>query len=302
MSREKIVNALRSGNILVSDGAWGTFLQQKGLKTDECPDYWSVTHPDTVLDIAKSYVEAGADVVETNSFGASSLKLSQYKLEDKASEINQAAASLSRQAAGENRWVLGSMGPTGKMVLTNQVTEEELYASFKEQAIALEKGGVDAICIETMFALDEAVQAIKAAKENTNCEIIATFTFELTKKEEYRTMMGVTPTSYAKAAVDAGADILGTNCGNGMKRMIDIVKEIRSVFQEKPILVHANAGLPQLINGKESYPEKPEEMANLVPALVKAGANIIGGCCGTSPAHIRAIKNAVGLMGRAFNS
>jgi len=293
MSRGKIVDTIKKGKILVSDGAWGTFLYQKGLTSGECPDHWSITHPEAVFDIAQSYFDAGSDMVETNSFGASSLTLSQYDLADQTAEINEAAAALSRKAAGENRWVIGSMGPSGKMVITKEVTEEDLYNAFKEQAIALEKGGVDAICIETMFALDEAIQAIKAAKENTKCEIISTFTFELTKKGEYRTMMGVNPEMYALAVVDAGADIIGTNCGNGMERMVDIVKEIRAVCPDTPILVHANAGLPTHVDGKDIFPESPEEMANLVPALIEAGANIIGGCCGTTPDHIKAIKKVV---------
>lgn len=297
MTAKKITEALENGKVLVSDGAWGTFLHQKGLQAGECPDYWSVTHPDVVQGIAEAYLEAGADMVGTNSFGASSLKLSQYGLEEKAAEINKAAAALSRKAAGDKKWVWGSIGPTGKMIITNQVTKEELYASFKEQAVALEKGGADAICVETMFDIDEAVAAITAAKEHTRCEIISTFTFELTKKQEFRTMMGVTPTSYAKAVVEAGADIIGTNCGNGMERMTGIVEEIRSVFPDRPILVHANAGLPVNVDGKDIYKETPAEMADLVPAVIKAGANIIGGCCGTNPDHIRAIREKIVSMG-----
>ncbi len=300
MGRSRLTEVAQKGHILVSDGAWGTFLQQKGLQPGECPDLWSVTRPEAVIDIARSYLAAGADMIETNSFGASSIKLAQYGLQDRAGEINRAAAMLSRQAAGEDKWVLGAMGPTGKMIISGQTTPQELYASFRQQAIALEKGGVDAVCIETMFDLDEAIQAIKAAKENTACEIIATFTFELTKMGEFRTMMGVTPASYAQAAVAAGADILGTNCGNGMQQMVGIVKEIKTSFPEKPILVHANAGLPETIDGRDVYRETPAEMAQLVPALIDAGANIIGGCCGTNPRHIERIKKAVTDLGRAY--
>lgn len=299
--RTRLAEVAKKGRILVSDGAWGTFLQQKGLQPGDCPDLWSVSHPETVIDIARAYLEAGADMIETNSFGASSIKLAQHDLQDRAAEINQAAAMLSRKAAGEDKWVLGAMGPTGKMILSGQVTPEELYASFRQQATALERGGADAICIETMFDLDEAIQAVTAAKENTACEIISTFTFELTKRGEFRTMMGVTPASYAQAVVDAGADILGTNCGNGMQQMVDIVKEIKAAFPEKPILVHANAGLPESIDGRDVYRETPEEMADLVPALIDAGANIIGGCCGTNPKHIERIKKAVNALGLAYS-
>jgi len=293
MKNQKISDLLRSGKILVSDGAWGTFLYQKGLKAGECPDEWSLTHYDEVKDIAQKYVNAGADMVQTNSFGASRFKLEHFGLQDRVSEINEAAARASRQAAGDDRYVIASIGPTGKMLLMGDVTEDELYDAFREQAIALEKGGADAVCIETMSDADEAVLAIKAAKENTGLEIIATFTFEKTLQGEYRTMMGLSPTDAVRAALDAGADIVGTNCGNGMERMIDIVKEIRAEFPDTFILVHANAGLPVLVDGVSAFPETPEMMAALVPEILKAGANIVGGCCGTTPSHIKAMKEAV---------
>ena len=292
MAKQKITDVLKTGRILVSDGAWGTFLYKKGLKPGECPDEWSLTHYDEVKDIAQSYIDVGADMVETNSFGANRFKLDHFGLQDKVSEINESAARASREAAGDERYVIASIGPTGKMLLLGDVTEEELYDCFREQAVALEKGGADAVCIETMTDADEAVQAIKAAKENTGLEVIATFTFDKIQQGEYRTMMGISPTDAVRAAVDAGADIVGTNCGNGMERMIDIVKEIRAECPDTFILVHANAGLPVLVNGTDTFPETPEIMASYVPALIEAGANIVGGCCGTTPDHIREIRKS----------
>ena len=293
MSIGKITDAVNSGKYFVSDGAWGTFLYKKGLKPGECPEKWCLDRFEDVKDIAKSYIDAGADMVETNSFGGTCYKLEHFGLQDKVSEINEAAARASREAAGPDKWVIASIGPTGKMLVTEEVTEEELYEAFKVQAIALEKGGANAICIETMSDIGEATLAIKAVKENTKCEAIATFTFERTVRGDYRTMMGVSPVDAAKAAVEAGADIIGANCGNGMERMIEIVKEIREVAPTTPILVHANAGLPTNIDGVDVFPESPEDMVAYVDAILDAGANIIGGCCGTTPAHIKAIKKAV---------
>lgn len=293
MARIKLRDAVKTGKILVSDGAWGTLLQLKGMQPGQCPDLWSVERFDEVVDIAKRYLYSGADMVKTNSFGASRIKLEFYGLADRASEINEAAARASRFAAGEKAWVLGSIGPTGKMLLMGDVTEQQMYESFKEQAVALERGGVDAACIETMSDTEEACLAIKAAKENTDLEIICTFTFDKTARGGYRTMMGVTPEMALDAAKEAGADIVGTNCGNGMERMIEIVAEMRKTDKSIPLLVHANAGLPQRINGSVVFPDTPQDMAMLAPELAAAGANIIGGCCGTTPEHIAAIKQSL---------
>jgi 5-methyltetrahydrofolate--homocysteine methyltransferase len=179
------------------------------------------------------------------------------------------------------------------MLVMGDVTEEDLYNAFKEQVVALAKGGTDAICVETMSDIQEAALAVKAAKDHTDCEVIVTFTFEQTVNGDYRTMMGVSPEQMVEAMIEAGADIVGTNCGNGIERMIDIVKAMRAVASDVPILVHANAGLPVNVNGVDTFPETPEEMASQVAGLVAAGANIIGGCCGTTPAHISAMRAAV---------
>jgi 5-methyltetrahydrofolate--homocysteine methyltransferase len=289
-SKKNIINLLKAGKVLVSDGAWGTFLYQKGLRPGECPDEWSLSHPVEVEAIARSYINAGADMVETNSFGANRFKLEHFGLQDKAADINEAAARISRRAAGDDHFVIASVGPTGKLLLVGDVSEDELYDAFRTQITALERGGADAVCIETMSDADEARIAIRAARENTALEVICTFTFEKTAVGEYRTMMGLTPAEAAEAALAAGADIIGANCGNGVERMVEIVTEIRRAFPFALILVHANAGLPTQIDGRDVFPDTPQVMAAHVPALVAAGANIIGGCCGTTPEHIAAVK------------
>jgi 5-methyltetrahydrofolate--homocysteine methyltransferase len=288
-----ICQKIAEGKILISDGAWGTFLQKKGLSTSECPEAWCLSRRADVLDIAQSYIAAGADMIETNSFGGNRIKLAQYGLQNKAKEINLAAAAISREAAGKELHVIASMGPTGKLLMMGEVSEQEMFDAYAEQARALEDGGADSLCIETMSALDEAEIAVKAARENTACEVICTFTFQKTVDNQFRTMMGVSPTDMAAALLAAGAHSIGSNCGNGIQGMIPIVKELRAVAPKIPILVHANAGLPVLKGSAVTYPETPEIMAQSVAALIAAGANIIGGCCGTTPEHIRAMAEAV---------
>ena len=291
-----ICEDLARGKVLVSDGAWGTFLAQKGLEPGQCPELWNVDRPDDVLDIAQRYVDAGAHVIGTNSFGGSRFKLAHFGLAGRAAELNEAAAVLSRNAAGPDRHVAGSIGPTGTILLMGDVTEDELYEAFKEQAVALGQGGADAACIETMAAIDEAMLAIRAVKDNTALEVICTFTYDKLADGSFRTMMGVSPADMAAAACEAGADVIGANCGQGGEQMIGIVKELRDAAPDTPILVQANAGRPVQTDAGTSFPETPAVAAGWVPELVAAGANIIGGCCGTTPDHVRAISNTLDTL------
>jgi 5-methyltetrahydrofolate--homocysteine methyltransferase len=289
----RVENALRSGRVLVADGAWGTELMRRGLRLGECPERWCVERPDAVREVALRYVEAGADVVGTNSFGGSPLKLDLFGLAGRAAEINEAAAALSREAAGPDRFVFGSVGPSGKLLMTGDVTEEALFDSFRGQIEALVRGGVDAICIETMMDLDEARVAVRAAVEQAGVPAAATFTFTRGAGGAYHTAMGVSPAQAAGAMREAGARIVGANCGHGIEDMVGIAEEMHRVVPGVPLLVQANAGLPVNESGIDVYPDTPERMAERVPDLMAAGVKIIGGCCGTRPEHVRALAEAV---------
>ncbi|MCL5103088.1 MAG: homocysteine S-methyltransferase family protein [Armatimonadetes bacterium] len=288
-----LLERIADGEILISDGAIGTFLQAKGLQPGESPELWCITHPDAVKSVAEAYIAAGSDIVETDSFGGTSFKQTKFGLEERVVEMNRAAAKLARDAMGDRGYVAASVGPTGRIAYDEggNTTNEDLYNAFKEQVVALEEGGADAVCIETMMSVIEAVQAVKATKENTGLTVICTFTFEPGARG-FRTMMGVTPGDAALAVVEAGADIIGANCGNGIENMIEITRQIRAAAPNTPILIQANAGVPVLEGGRTIFKATPEEMAAHVPELIEAGANIVGGCCGTTPEHIAAIAGA----------
>ena len=290
---KSLLERLAAGEILISDGAMGTFLQAKGLQPGQSPEEWCISHPDEVKSVAEAYIAAGADIIETDSFGGTSFKQKEFGLENRVAEFNKAAARIARGAMGDGGYVAASVGPTGQIVEDEggMATPEDLYNAFKDQAVALEEGGADAVCIETMSSITEAVQAIKAAKENTNLVVIATFTFEPGARG-FRTMMGLDPQRAARESVQAGADIVGANCGNGIEDIIEITRQMRAAVPNTPILIQANAGMPVLEDGKTVFKDTPEQMAARVPELIAAGANIIGGCCGTTPDHIRAMAQA----------
>ncbi len=287
---QTLLERIATGAILVSDGAMGSLLQWEGLPAGTSPESWNLARPEVVRGVAAAYLAAGSDMVLTNSFGGSPLKLARHGLADRAAEVNRAAAMLAREAAGGEGFVAGSVGPTGRIVVDEggDVTPAELYAAFREQVIGLADGGVDAICVETMSSLAEAIEAVRAAREHTGLPVFCTFSFDLGRRG-FRTMMGVSPELAAREAAAAGADVIGTNCGNGIENMIEIVRQMRAAVPDRPILAQANAGMPELVDGVTVYPETPEYMASRVAGLIAAGATIIGGCCGTTPRHIAAI-------------
>lgn len=286
----KLSEILASKKILVSDGAWGTSLFMKGLVSGDCPELWNLTHENEVIDIAKSYIEAGSDIIGTNSFGGSSLKLKQYGLDEKTYIINKTAALISRKAAGNDKLVFGSIGPTGKFLITGEVTEEELYSSFKEQASALVDGGIDIILLETFYALDEAEIAVKSVKENLSIPVACTFTFDKQPDGNFKTIMGVSISDVLTKFKELDVDIAGSNCGSGFGNLTEIAEEFRKLNKNIPLLIQPNAGLPQNSNGRIVYSETPELIIPYIERLIELKVNIIGGCCGTTPEHIKTIR------------
>ena len=291
-----LLERLRNGELLISDGATGTFLQQHGLEPGGCPEEFNASHPEVVREMARQYFEAGSDLVLTNSFGGTVFMQKKYGYGERVAEFNRLAAEHARSQAPEGRFVVGSVGPTGEFLEPlGPVSETEMYDAFSIQVKALEAGGADAVAVETMTAVEEATLAVRAARENTNLVVMATMVFDKGPRGFF-TMMGVTPEAAVRAMEDAGAHVVGSNCGNGIDNMLDIARRMRAET-EGYLLIHSNAGIPAMQGGQIVYPESPEYMAERFRELVDLGVNIIGGCCGTGPEHIRVLASAVGRQG-----
>jgi len=294
-----ILEHLKKGKTLVSDGAMGTMLFEKGLRSGDCPELLNLSKPEILEEIAQIYFEAGADIIQTNTFGGSPLRLSDYGLEDKCEEINFKAVESVRKIIGDNAYISGSCGPSGQLLKPYGDTEPEiLLKGFEQQIDALVKAGVDIICIETMTDLQEATLAVKAAKNlHPEIPVMVSMTFDKIPKGYY-TIMGVNIEEAVKGLEDAGADIIGSNCGNGIDNMIEIAKQIKEL-SDRPILIQSNAGIPENNDGEIVYPESPTYFEEKTLELIEAGVSIIGGCCGTTPEHIRAIRKVVDSTSRA---
>jgi 5-methyltetrahydrofolate--homocysteine methyltransferase len=286
-----LIDKLAGHAPVVTDGAWGTQLQARGLMPGDVPDLWNLTNPDAVTAVAAAYVAAGSQIILTNTFGANRFRLVEAEAADQVKAVNAAGVALSRRAAGEDALVFASIGPSGKLLLSGDVTEDDLALGFAEQAEAIAAAGPDGIVVETMQDLQEAAIAIAAAKA-TGLPVVATMVFDSGKNLD-RTMMGNTPEEAAAALIRAGADVIGANCGQGIAGFVAICARLKAAAGPVPVWIKANAGLPDIVDGKTVYATTAADFAAIVPAVVAAGASFIGGCCGTSPDFIRAMKAAL---------
>ena len=291
--KKNLHEAIRE-KILLGDGAMGTQLQQAGLEPGGCGEAWNIEHPDRVLAIQKKYVEAGSDCLITNTFGGSGIMLKRHEHGGEVESINQAGARIAREAfGGREGYVIGDIGPFGGLMEPyGEVTEESVRDAFREQAMALVSGGVDAIIIETQTSLEELGLGLRAAREAGAPCVIGSMAYDVTfDGEEIRTMMGIGPEDAAEFMAENGADVIALNCGSG----VDVAWAARAVeryrrISDLPTMAQPNAGLPELVDMEVVYRQTPEEMTAELSALISAGANIVGGCCGSSPAHLRLFR------------
>ena len=287
MAVGSLIGELTAAGPVLTDGAWGTEMQARGLAAGETPDFWNLSHPDRVEQVARAYVSAGSQVVLTNTFRANRIALATHPELERIPEVNRTGVEISRRAAGDQARVFASIGPCGKLLVTGEVDEAALRAAFAEQAQALAAGGADAIVIETMSDLTEAGIAVEAAKA-TGLPVVACMVFDSGKNRD-RTMMGVTPQQAAEELTRIGADAIGANCGTGVEDYIPICASLAAATP-LPVWIKPNAGLPELENGEVVYRTSPSEFASNVSKLLEAGARFVGGCCGTSPRFIEAMR------------
>lgn len=285
-----LFESLLNESPVLLDGAWGTQLQSRGLPPGTCPDGWNLNQPDAVEAVARAYVEAGSRIILTNTFGANRFVLEGHGLAGEVERINRAGAEISKRAAMDRALVFGSVGPTGKMLMMEECTEDEMFEAFAIQAAGLVSGGVDGIVIETLSDPAEAAIAVKAAK-TSGVPVVVSFVFD-SGEDLDRTMMGTTPEQAVAVAVESGADAVGANCGQGIEGFASLCSRMKAAT-ELPIWIKANAGLPEMVDGATVFRTTARQFADQVPALIEAGANFVGGCCGTTPDFIRETANRI---------
>lgn len=284
---------LLSPNPTLSDGAWGTEFLRQGLDISEPADSWNLRFPERVAAVAQSYVDAGSRVILTNTFRANRITLQAAGWEHEIAAINQAGVEISRLAAGPHAAVFASLGPTGKLLAADEVTAGQLADVFGEQVEALAKGKPDAILIETLSDLAEARIALEAAK-TTGLPVVVSFVFDAGRNRD-RTFTGVTPEQAATAMEAAGATVVGANCGNGIDAFVPLARRMAAATR-LPVWIKPNAGMPEIVDGRATYNIAPDEYARHLPALVQAGAQFVGGCCGTNPSFIRALARQLDAL------
>ncbi len=296
MNPTPLLNEL-SRRPLVCDGAMGTQLLARGLTSGECGMIWNVNRPADVGGIHLAYRNAGCDLITTNSFGGSLFALEPHGLASRGADLNRAAARVARSAAGDHGWVLGDVGPFGDFLEpVGDITADDLREVFQAQIVALIEGGADAILVETMSDPAEAVVGIEAAKASAaNVPVIATYAFQKTAPGEFRTMMGTSVAEAVQRATRAGAQIVGANCGTGLSLddYVKLAEQLVAAAGNAAVIVQPNAGSPRIEHGRTIYDASPEDMAATAARLLAAGVRIIGGCCGTTPAHLTAMSRAV---------
>lgn len=280
---------------VVTDGAWGTELQARGLSPGGFPDAWNLERPHEVAAVARSYVEAGSQIILTNTFGANRIRLHEAGIQHKVADLNRQGVILSREAARDRARVFASMGPSGKLLITGETNPDELRAAFEEQAHALAEASPDALVIETMTDLDEACIAIAAAR-SAQLPVVACMVFDSGKQKD-RTIMGVSVAQAARTLTDAGADVVGANCGQGVATFLPVCQQLAQSCS-RPLWIKPNAGQPELVDGQSVYRTTPDEFATRALELVDSGAGFIGGCCGTNPNFIRALALRMASAGQ----
>ena len=287
---DSILNALAAGQVIVCDGAMGTQLQARGLTAGAMPELWNAEHPEVLTAIHNDYLQAGARIVTSNTFGGNRARLAGAGLADRLAELNRKGVELARAAAGKRAWVAGDVGPTGQLIEPyGELTVVDAEAIYREQVAVLAEAGADFILVETMNDIEEALCAVRMARAHTALPVFCTFAFNA----KGRTMMGLQPGDAARRAAEAGADAVGANCGEGPDAVLAALTGMREAVN-LPLIAQSNAGIPQ-VGAEEAtvWDTTPEQMADHARAFVEAGARVVGGCCGTGPAHIAAIAAAL---------
>ncbi|OGO36685.1 MAG: hypothetical protein A2W35_21120 [Chloroflexi bacterium RBG_16_57_11] len=278
---------LQTGKLLIADGATGTMLMSAGLPAGSAPELWNAERPEQIVALHRAYLEAGSQIILTNTFGGSRIKLDKFGMGDRMRELNLAAASLAKQASQGSAFVAGDIGPTGELMHPmGPLTYEVALRAFAEQAAALAEGGVDLIWVETMTDLSEAKAAVAGARQVTDLPVFCSLSFG----RKGRTIMGVSARQAAQELWPIGLDAIGANCGEGVEMIPEVLRQMREVLPNAPLIVKPNAGLPKLVAGQTTYDLSPDDFALRMKEFIALGAQVIGSCCGSSPAYIATLR------------